>query len=356
MKTIKVSAPGKLHLLGEHIVVYGKPGIIAAVGKRCYIAIVPRKDTSIEVISKNLNVSEKIDEKTLLVKTKKAQKKWNEFSKTNDVLLLKSITANALDYATIAIGESLLYYKQKLQSGFSVTIDSEVPIGSGMGSSASLAVAIAGAVSLFLGQPLNKEAINTIAFSSEQKKHGFPSGGDNSACCYGGLVWYRRETPDFKIIQPIPFSLASRIAKNFLTLFTGVPNESTGEMVSIVRALYQKRPKFVAAIFDHQETLARDLLTAIRNEKDREIIDIIRQGEKNLERIGVTSQYAQTIIREIEKSGGAAKICGGGGKTKGTGTVLIYHTDKKVIERVLQKKQLDFAEVILGVEGIRKEL
>ena len=34
---VKASAPGKVHLIGEHAVVYGEPAIIAAIGKRCYV-------------------------------------------------------------------------------------------------------------------------------------------------------------------------------------------------------------------------------------------------------------------------------------------------------------------------------
>lgn len=355
MKSIKVSAPGKLILLGEHVVVYGKPAIITSVAKRCHVTITPRKDTAIEIISKNLNVSEKLDEKTLLAKTKAAHKKWNEFSKTNDAVVLKSITANSLDYATIAIGESLLCYKKTLQSGFTLTIDSEVPIGSGMGSSASLAVAITAAITLLLGKPFDKETINTLAFLAEQKRHGFPSGGDNSACCYGGLVWHRRETPDFKIIQPVPFTLSPHVAKNFLTIFTGVPHESTGEMVSAVRALYNSRKSFVDSVFTDQESLVRNLLSAMKQENHEEIIRIIRKGEKNLEKIGVVSPYVTSIIRKIEKSGGAAKICGGGGKTKGTGTILAYHQNGKLLEKVLRPYKLSHSQIMLGVEGVREK-
>ena len=36
---ITVSAPGKLHLMGEHAVVYGKPAILAAVSQRLFVTL-----------------------------------------------------------------------------------------------------------------------------------------------------------------------------------------------------------------------------------------------------------------------------------------------------------------------------
>ncbi|HSW97845.1 MAG TPA: hypothetical protein VLF89_08520, partial [Candidatus Saccharimonadales bacterium] len=161
-KQIHVSAPGKLSLLGEHIVVYGKPAIIASVEKRCQVKIENREDNIVEIISKKLDTAIKITGEEIIKQTKQAQQQWETFAKTNDVAILKEITKNPLDYPIIIIGETLLFYKRELPMGFTVTIESEVPIGSGMGSSASLAVAIAQAVSLFLEQPFKKEDINTI--------------------------------------------------------------------------------------------------------------------------------------------------------------------------------------------------
>jgi mevalonate kinase len=354
---ICVSAPGKLILLGEHTVVYGKPAIIASVFKRCFITITPRDDANIiEIVSETFNASIKLSVTALLKKSVEATRNWQEFGKTNNSGLLKLITAEPLDYAAIIIGETLAFSKNKLPSGFTLTINSEIPVGSGMGSSAALAVSIAGALLCFLGEKFDREKINSIAFLAEQKKHGFPSGGDNSACCYGGLIWYKKETPELKIISQIPFKISEKIAKNFLAIFTGTPQESTGEMVSLVRTVYQKRRKFTQSIFTNQEILVQELLPGLKNGDEDEVIRIMKQGEKNLERLGVVSPVVKSLIKEIEKKGGAAKICGGGGKTRGTGIVLAYHKNRKELETLLKSNKFDFSPISLGDEGVRLEL
>lgn len=359
MKTIKVSAPGKIHLLGEHVVVYGKPSIIGAVDKRCFVEIISRKDKTIEIVSNGIAALQvypeqsrraRNDEKEIIKKVKVARKKWEEFSKTNNKEILKSITKDPLDYAEICVGEALLRYDQKLPSGFSLIINSEVT--SGMGSSASLAVAIAGAVSLFLGKSFDKKVINEIAFNCEQKQHGFPSGGDNSVCCYGGFIWYQKRSANEKIIKDLPLKLSERISKNFFLINTGKPKESTGEMVSIVRSLVQKRPKFTDEIFNEQEILVKKLLSALENDNGGDIVEIIKKGEKNLEKLGVVSDYAKSIIREIEKSGGAAKICGAGGKTKEAGMILVYHPNINKFMSLAKKNNLMYGAAGFGEIGI----
>lgn len=356
MKTIAVSAPGKLHLLGEHVVVYGKPAIISAINQRCFVEITPNKDKKIEIIAKNLKVSKLFTEKEIIEKTKDAQSKWETYIKNNDTSLLKSITSNPLDFPVTVIGEAIKYFKKSLPHGFKLSIKSDIPIGSGMGSSAALAVAIAGAMSILLNKKIDKEAVNEIAYLSEQRKHGFPSGGDNSASCFGGLIWYRKETPDLKIIKPIPFVFPKKQAKNFVAIHTGNPAESTGEMVSAVRNLYQKKPEFIESILSSQEKLTRKLLSAIRDSDDTLMIRIIRAGEKNLESLGVVSEFSKSIIREIERKGGAAKICGAGGKQKSSGVVLAYHKNPELLNDIAKHYSFSFEPIVLGAEGIREEI
>lgn len=321
MHIIRASAPGKIHFLGEHAVVYGKPAVLAAVNLRCYVELTPRTDTQIKILSQNFN------------KTKK-------YSSDNISLIVKDV---------------FLYYKEEPKTGFNLSLKSEIPIGAGLGSSAAMAVATAAAVSAFLKKPFDKTVINEIAFHAEQRAHGNPSGGDNSAVCFGGLVWFRKETTDFKIIQPLPFILPETVAKNFLIIDTGKPEEATGEMVAHVKTFYEKNPETVERFLNSQEYLTRKLVSAMKDQKKTEMIQIIKEGEKNLESIDVVSVFAQSIIRDIEKIGGAGKICGGGGIKKSVGVILAYHTDVKKLKIIMEKCCLPYFQTELGMEGVKVE-
>lgn len=351
MKNIKVSAPGKLHLMGEHIVVHNKPAILTAVNKRCYVEISERSDGKIKIFSKNYKKEIVLSIEDLLKKFTKAEEDWKKHYETNDVSLLKSITKNQLDYPQIIVGQFLEYHHLKLKVGFDIRIDSEVPAGCGMGSSGSLAVSIIGALSLMTGKKWDKKIINEIAFLSEQKKHGKPSGGDNSTSTYGKLVWFKKDQG----VKSLRFEVSKEISKNFYTINTGTPKESTGELISLVKKLVAEKELFTKEIFDKQEELVKDLYLALEKNIPRQIPGIIKMGEANLEKLGVVSEYVKKIIRDIEKSGGAAKICGAGGTTKATGIILIYHTDLQKLKEVLKSHQLEPSQVTLGVEGLREE-
>lgn len=353
-KVISVSVPGKVHLLGEHAIVYGMPALLTSLDKYCSVSLNRRVDDKILIKTENFSKQIEISYSEIEKKFTEADSKWQEFSNSNDIQLLKSITPDILDYPQICIGQTLNFYKiSQPQAGFDLIINSDIPIGSGLGSSGALAVAIAAAMTRFLNQPFDQQVINEIAYLAEQKKHGFPSGGDNSTSCFGGLVWFRKETPDLKIIQPLNISLTKELASRFIFIHTGQPQESTGEMVSLVRTLYQKQPEKVNQILNDQERLVRDLLAVIKNSDENKLIEIIHQGEQNLEKLGVVSKYVKGIIRKIEKAGAVAKICGGGGITKGTGVVLVYAKDKEEILKIVKNNSLESFSATLGVPGVK---
>lgn len=302
---IKVSAPGKIHLLGEHAVVYGKPAILTTVDLRVLVTI-----------SKGQNN--------------------NSLKKIIEPIIKK-------------------HFKIKKIPSYNLTISSQLPIGAGLGSSAAVSASYIGALLSFLRVTWDLNLINKLAYVAEKVFHGNPSGGDNSTVVFGGLIWFRKEDPNLKIIQPLNFTIPSKLAKNFILVNTGKPKETTLEMVKMVSAKCKAQSVKCKKIFDHQEQLVKELLSALKNADSKELIRIIREGEKNLESIGVVSPYAKTIVRKIEQTGGAAKICGAGGKTNATGIILAYHPDKSEIKKIAKAYQLPYFSTTLGVEGVRQE-
>lgn len=375
MRQIVVTVPGKIHFLGEHAVVYGKPALITAINSRVKIiftAPVSQKHNhqtaqsrqrnklniknNIVLRDTTLKIKEELTIEAIYKLTKKARSSWKKFRQTGWVKFLKEIVIDPLDLVKIAIGETLLYYKiNYFDSGFSLTIESEIPIGAGLGSSSSTASAVVGVVTLFLNKPFDKKIINEIVYKVEQRIHGNPSGGDNTAVIYGGFIWFQKETETKKLIRPLNLKIPKKFSANFLLIDTGKPQESTGEMVAGVKKLFEENPKARQKFLTNQEILVKKLGEAIKNGMEKELIRIIREGERNLEEIGVVSSYVTGIIREVESLGGAGKICGGGGKTKGTGILLCYHREKAILKDLALKHRLKSMEVKLGGEGIKIE-
>lgn len=309
---IKVSAPGKVHLLGEWSVVWGKPAILAAVDLRITVTLIPRTQNDAIVHM------------------------YGVIKRTIEPIVKK-------------------YLKLKTIPPYNLEISSQLPIGAGLGSSAAISAAYIAALLSFLKVKWDLNLINDLTYEAEKVFHGNPSGGDNSTVVFGGLIWFRKENPDLKIIQPLPFTIPSKLAKNFILINTGTPKETTKQMITMTQALFDKKPKLKDTFLNSQEKLVRQLLTAIKNADEKELIRIIRAGEKNLETIGVVSSFVEPIIRKIESIGGAAKICGAGGKTGPTGVLLAYHPDKSKLEALAKSLNLPFFSTALGVKGLREK-
>jgi mevalonate kinase len=307
---ITVSAPGKIHLLGEHAVVYGKPAILAAIDKRIYVRI-----------------------------------------KNKNELFINSDYGNKLIKDAISVFQKA-FSIDKLPP-FKIEVNSQLPIGSGLGSSAALSAATIGALMKFVKNIWNPVRINELAYEVEKIAHGNPSGADNTAVVFGGLVWFRREFDFLKSIWSLPIS--SYKIPQFILIDSGKPEETTKEMVDGVARLYKRNKKKMEEVFNDQERQTKNLLLALREGDRKQLINAIQGGQRNLEEMGVVSDFAKKIAKEVEKKGGAAKVCGGGGRKKRSGILLCYHENLMVLKRIGEKYDLSIHDVKLGGEGIRIE-
>jgi mevalonate kinase len=271
---VTVSVPGKIYLMGEHAVVYGKPALLAAVNRRLTVAVKAGKEKHDAYVTHILDIV----------------KKHFQLTKVPDM---------------------------------SISIISDIPAGYHLGSSAAVAVGVVSAVSYFLKKVWNPILFNRLAYEAEKIQHGNPSGADNTVVTTGGFLWYRKELEFLRSFWQLPLKLSPAL-NHFSLIDTGRPKENTGEMVALVNKKYIKHTEEYKKLFDENETQTKRIAVALKESDEKTLIDAIQRGEQTLEKIGVVSTKIIPIIRAVETSGGAAKILGGGGLKGGVGYVLCY--------------------------------
>ncbi len=318
---ISASAPGKIHLLGEHAVVYGKPALLTTIDLRVTVTL-------------STFVSLSVNSAKGIYSSPSAQQ--DKFKKTIEPIVKKELNIRTIP-------------------PYQLSVYSQLPIGAGLGSSAAISAAYIAALLSLLKVKWDLELVNNLTYEAEKIFHGNPSGGDNSTVVFGGLVWFQKASPDLKIIQSLPCIIPPKLAKNFYLINTGIPKESTKDMVEMVNVKCKVQSAKCKRLFDHQEQLVKNLVTALKDGNENELVQIIKAGEKNLESLGVVSSFVKSIIKRIEKAGGAAKICGGVGKVKATGVILVYHPDKAKIEKIAKADNLPYFTTSLGTDGVRME-
>ncbi|MBL7160256.1 MAG: mevalonate kinase [Candidatus Aenigmarchaeota archaeon] len=337
---VKVSVPGKCIIIGEHAVVYGTPAIIAAIGRRTVVEA--EKAENIRVSDPEMGPDLEWGVQECKEAASQAVKLWEEGLQKKDFSEVFSLVKGS-DFKKVAIGHAL--NKLGIDSGVSLKVSGNVPVGAGVGSSAALAAALVKAVSEVYEKPLGKEELNSLVFEIEQFKHGTPSGGDNAACCFGGLIWFQKGDPNTidSLKEEIPYSL-----ENVVLVYTGKPEKSTGELVQDVRGLDPSiRDPAVEAI----GKAALEMRTALKGKDFDTVQSLIDLTQQNLKQFGVSTPAIDRIVERVREIGGAAKLCGAGGG----GTMLCYHKDKEQLIKTIKELGFEPLEAELGVEGVRVE-
>jgi len=281
MKKIFIEAPGKLILSGEHSAVYGHPAIVIAVDRTLSLSVECQDESN------------------------------------------HSFFVDLLDkfgqLGTDAVIEAIRKCPDELNN---LEIDSNIPIGSGMGSSAAIAATLSMLALELSGKNYDQADINRHAFALEKVAHGKPSGIDNTTVVYGGVRKFCRNKNNEMIGVEVK-------GKNFLDrLFvvnTGKPVETTAQMVTQVKGKFNKNSKkmklLMSSISEITETI-QNLIDDGGNEAD--FMKSITLNQKLLEDIGAVGERCQKFVRRIKTFGGVAKMSGAGGNIAESGVVIIY--------------------------------
>ncbi len=309
---ISYSAPGKIILSGEHSVVYGKPAFVSAV---------------------DLRLSVILEEGIMNVKNETVDK---------TVKVLEDIVVTYLQKGR-TVGKKHFQYSYK----------SDIPVGRGMGSSAAFCVAtVAALLHFYSGREYDKQIINSLAYQGEKYFHGFPSGVDVSASCFGGLIFYRKEFEFLKHISSLNFKIPKNILDNLYLVDSGKPVEDTSEMIKIVGKNYNQNPKKMEVCLNNIEKVTKRMVIGIVKEDIRMFQDAIIENEKLIEELGIVSEKTKTLLQSLTPYG-CGKVTGAGGFQEGSGMILFY-TVNSTIERYLKKFNIKYYKFDQDFEGVKQ--
>lgn len=377
-----VSAPGKVILFGEHSAVYGKPAIAAALSLRAYLLVVP-SDTNDEIVLEFPDIQLKHKWKASdipwdLIKDHLPRKDGKPVA-TEELVpeildQLADLLADAQNNLHYTACRCFLYLYVNLcgpeTPGRHFCIRLTLPIGAGLGSSASTAVCLSTALAK-LGGHLNApdlrlndkhprkdtpdaNFIDSWSLMGEKCFHGNPSGIDNAVATHGGAVLYQRmKGPGNPSVRT---SVRNFSALRLLLTNTKVPR-STAELVGGVAQLNSRFPKTSESILEAMDHLANEayqLLVQPFFDKN-ELLLLININHGLLVALGVSHPSLEKIkiIADSHKIG-ATKLTGAGGGGCAITLLADNVSDDEVsaVEKEFEKNGFETFTTMLGGKGV----
>ncbi|MDY6890853.1 MAG: mevalonate kinase [Pseudomonadota bacterium] len=295
-------APGKIILSGEHAVVYGAPALALAVDRHIHIRYRPDQLPRL-----SWHTHERTHELGLEKLAGLRRRLDNHFERyLRGELPITRILKKPAELAFYAIDMARVLSGLDIHPRGSLRIDSDIPIGAGMGSSAAL---IAALLKLFGHFDTLEQLMQQVRYC-ERLQHGRGSMVDAAAVCSGGLIRLQGEQ-----VASLPLAQTG-LGPGWFWLFTGTPASSTGAAVDAVRRHFG-----ASGIWQEFAEVTEQVASALLAGDTP--LEPLRANHRLLSRIGVVPAPLQRFAELVEQRGGAAKICGAGALSGEQGGLML---------------------------------
>lgn len=296
MKSI-ASAPGKVILFGEHFVVYGIKAILCAIDKRVKVTSSTTESNSIDIKSNLGSIS--------IPKSKS----------------LDELKSPLLPFIYLS---KKMIHRFDHPGGISVTIDSSIPSGVGLGSSSACCVAAAASISGLFNH-FSKDEIVNLAIEAEKTIFKDTSGADCSVCTYGGIMEYDKENGFKKIESSLNFPL--------VIVNSGIVH-STNKVVKKVNEFKKKNELIFSSLCEKETELVNKVILSLKNNDFTSLGKIMTQNQEYLEKLGVSNSVLRNMIEIANKTSFGSKITGAG-----LGGCIISCVDESNLKSTLKNLQ-----------------
>lgn len=323
MKKIKVSAPGKLMLFGEHAVIYQKACLVTAVDERINLLMEEIEGERVHISAPEVGIA-------------------NYTKKITDLGKGRNIPKGVL-FIEIALKNFINKYGKI--GGLKITTKSDFSSKFGFGSSSAVTVATVKALSEMYSKKLSKKDIFNLSYKTVLDIQGVGSGFDLAAAIWGGTLYF---VGGGKEIRPLSVKSLPLVVG-----YTGIKAD-TATLVKKVGILYRKDKEKIGKVFIGMENVAKKAKKALLTGDWKETGKLMNQNEELLESLQVGSKELSGLISASNKSGAyGAKLSGAGG-----GDCMIAVGPKSKlpdIKRAIAKKGGQVLEVTTSAEGVRIE-
>jgi len=293
-------AAGKVILLGEHAVVYGRPALAAG-------------------LALGLAVEVTASDGALRVESDRA-----------------ALADDPRPAALVAEAARALGLEAR---GLAVRVRSELPAGAGLGSSAALSIAVLRALAAAAGRQLGRDEELALGQRLEAIFHGHPSGVDPAAAAQadsGCIRFVRGEPPTLtrlRTTRPLPLAIA-----------LGRPR-STGAAVGGLRARWEADRARHERLFDRVAVVVEAGARAAETGDLAALGCALNENQALLGALGVSTPEVEALVGAARAAGAlGAKLTGGGAG----GAVIALAPEPERVAAALRARQVETIVVRVG--------
>lgn len=291
------SAPGKVILMGEHAVVYGRPAIALPVFQVQATA--------------RLDAQPGTHELWLHAVDLRQRRALSDTPDTDPLALCVRRTCAALGIDP-PTGE--------------LTVTATIPLAGGLGSGAAISAAVVRVLAGWAGRSLSPAEVSELVFTVEELHHGTPSGIDNTVIAYARPVWF------VKGQTPAPFTVPH--AFTLVIANSGIPSP-TRVTVGDVRQAWLAAPELYEQLFDQVGFLVHEARDALLAGTWPYLGSLMTHNHALLVQLGVSSPPLDRLVQAAQDAGAwGAKLSGGG--RGGNVIALVSGTSAEVVAAALR--------------------
>lgn len=326
-------APGKIILSGEHSVVYGGPAIAAALARYTEVCFKPvHRSNALRTAFEDLSQGQFYPLRLLSDFKQGLDRRFDQFIKGE--LPVQQILQRPDDlvvYTLASLAQRLplpgATTNTRLPMPGQLSSRSDLPLGSGMGSSAAVIAATFVLYERLLNHPqTDAERFERVRFC-ERLQHGKGGAIDAATVVYGGINQVQGDAITKPALDP---GHGLWNGTGWYWVLQGVPTSSTGECVAQVRQTHGGD----SALWQGFADCTNALLDALTNDADPR--PVIKENHRLLSRIGVVPATVNRMVDMVEAAGGAAKISGAGSiRGDHGGVVLVHMPDPKAMAALM---------------------